>query len=161
MIKKHDPHSKSFYDGLKPDPNFTVSSWADKHRYLSSISSSEPGLWRTDRTPYLKEIMDCLSPSHPCEKVVFMKGAQVGGTECGNNWMGFIIHHAPGPMLIVNPTVETAKRVSKTRIEPAIENCPALKEKTRSMRVALVLHGPKTHQLQHSHPDFLQSGLLN
>jgi hypothetical protein len=23
-----------------------------------------------------------------------MKGAQIGGTECGNNWMGYIIHHA-------------------------------------------------------------------
>lgn len=129
-----DIYFYSFQGGLKPDPNFTVSSWADNHRVLSSISSSEPGPWRTDRTPYLKEIMDCLSPSHPCEKVVFMKGAQIGGTECGNNWMGFVIHHSPGPMLIVNPTVETAKRTSKMRIDPAIENCPALKEKVSDPR---------------------------
>ena len=130
----NDIYLKNFCEGLKPDPNFTVSSWADNHRILSSISSSEPGPWRTDRTPYLKEIMDCLSPSNPCEKVVFMKGAQIGGTECGNNWMGFVIHHAPGPMLIVNPTVETAKRTSKMRIDPAIENCPALKEKVSDPR---------------------------
>ncbi len=129
-----DLYLKNLCEGLKPDPNFTVSAWADNHRILSSISSSEPGPWRTDRTPYLKEIMDCLSPSHPCEKVVFMKGAQIGGTECGNNWMGFVIHHAPGPMLIVNPTVETAKRTSKMRIDPAIENCPALKEKVKDPR---------------------------
>jgi phage terminase large subunit GpA-like protein len=134
MINYDDIYFKNFCDGLKPDPNFTVSSWADNHRILSSISSAEPGPWRTDRTPYLKEIMDCLSPSHPCEKVVFMKGAQIGGTECGNNWMGFVIHHAPGPMLIVNPTVETAKRTSKMRIDPAIENCPALKEKVNDPR---------------------------
>jgi phage terminase large subunit GpA-like protein len=38
----------------------------------------EPGRWRTERTPYLKEIMDCLSPSSPYQRVVFMKGAQVG-----------------------------------------------------------------------------------
>ena len=125
---------ESFRTGLKPDPNFNVSQWADNHRILTSVSSAEPGPWRTDRTPYLKEIMDCLSPSNPCEKVVFMKGAQIGGTECGNNWMGFVIHHAPGPMLIVNPTVETAKRTSKMRIDPAIENCPALKEKVQDPR---------------------------
>ena len=129
-----DLYFKSFYEGLKPDPNFNVSEWADNHRILTSVSSAEPGPWRTDRTPYLKEIMDCLSPSNPCEKVVFMKGAQIGGTECGNNWMGFVIHHAPGPMLIVNPTVETAKRTSKMRIDPAIENCPALKEKVQDPR---------------------------
>ena len=48
--------------------------------------------------------------------------------------MGFVIHHAPGPMLIVNPTVETAKRTSKMRIDPAIENCPALKDKVNDPR---------------------------
>jgi phage terminase large subunit GpA-like protein len=63
-----------------------------------------------------------------------MKGAQIGGTECGNNWMCFNICHAPGPMLVVNPTLEAAKRNSKMRIDPAIENCPALKEKVKSPR---------------------------
>ena len=121
-------------EGYRPDPDLTVTEWADKNRYLSSVASSEPGRWKTERTPYLKEIMDCLSPSHPCEKVVFMKGAQVGGTECGNNWMGFCICNAPGPMLIVNPTTETAKRTSRMRIDPAIENCPALREKIKSPR---------------------------
>ena len=121
-------------EGFKPDPLLTVTQWADENRYLSSVASSEPGRWHTERTPYLQEIMDCLSPSDPCEKVVFMKGAQVGGTECGNNWMGFIICNAPGPMLIVNPTTETAKRTSKMRIDPAIENCPALREKIKSPR---------------------------
>lgn len=121
-------------EGFKPDPLLTVTQWADENRYLSSVASSEPGRWHTERTPYLQEIMDCLSPSDPCEKVVFMKGAQVGGTECGNNWMGFIICNAPGPMLIVNPTTETAKRTSKMRIDPAIENCPVLRERIQSPR---------------------------
>ena len=120
-------YAKYFFAGLKPELDLTASEWADKHRILTSISSSEPGPWQTDRTPYLKEIMDCLSPSHPCERVVFMKGAQIGGTERGNNWMVFVIHHAPGPMLMVNPTVETSKRSSKMRIDPAIENCPVLR----------------------------------
>jgi phage terminase large subunit GpA-like protein len=134
MINYDDLYFRNFCQGLKPDPDFTISEWADAHRILTSVSSSEPGPWRTDRTPYLKEIMDCLSPSNPAEKVIFMKGAQIGGTECGNNWMGFVIHHAPGPMLVVNPTVETAKRTSKMRIDPAIENCPALKEKVSDPR---------------------------
>lgn len=124
----------SFGEGLRPDPELTISEWADKYRILASVSSSEPGPWQTERTPYLKEIMDCLSPSNSCEEVVFMKGAQVGGTEVGNNWLGYNICIAPGPMLIVNPTVETAKRNSKMRIDPAIENCPVLKEKVKDPR---------------------------
>ena len=121
-------------DGLARDPIQTVTEWANEYRFLSSVSSSEPGKWQTERTPYLQEIMDCLSPNNPCEKVVFMKGAQVGGTECGNNWMGFCVCNAPGPMLIVNPTTETAKRTSKMRIDPAIENCPVLRDRIKSPR---------------------------
>ena len=71
---------------LQPDPlHLTVSQWADVNRVLSTKSSSEPGKWRTDRTPYLREIMDCLSSNNPIQQVVFMKGAQVGATEMGNN----------------------------------------------------------------------------
>ena len=117
-----------FFKGVEPDSYMPVSEWADKYRVLSSKSASEPGRWRTDRTPYLKEIMDCLSPKSPIQKVVFMKGAQIGGTECGNNWLGYVMHKAPGPIMAVSPTVEMAKRNSKQRIDPLIEDCPELKK---------------------------------
>ena len=43
--------------GMRPDPDLTVSQWADQHRWLSSRASAEPGRYRTARTPYLREIM--------------------------------------------------------------------------------------------------------
>src|SRR5512142_2389409 len=64
--------------GARPDPLLTISQWADQYRILSQRASAEPGPWRTERTPYLREIMDCLSPSSPIERVVFTKGAQIG-----------------------------------------------------------------------------------
>ena len=121
-----DAIERAWREGLTPDPLLSVSEWADRHRVLSSKASSEPGRWRTARTPYLRAIMDCLSPTSPVERVVFMKGAQVGATETGSNWIGYVIHHAPGPMMAVWPTVEMAKRNSKQRIDPLIEESPAL-----------------------------------
>jgi len=120
--------------GLRPDPDLTVSSWADAHRWLSSRASAEPGRYRTARTPYLREIMDALSPGHPAQRISFMKAAQVGATEAGNNWIGFVIHHAPGPMLAVLPTVEMAKRTSRGRIDPLIADSAALKERVQPAR---------------------------
>jgi phage terminase large subunit GpA-like protein len=120
--------------GMRPDADLTVSEWADAHRWLSSRASAEPGRYRTARTPYLREIMDALSPSHPAQRISFMKAAQVGATEAGNNWIGFVIHHAPGPMLAVLPTVEMAKRTSRGRIDPLIEDSPALKERVSPAR---------------------------
>lgn len=119
---------RAWRDGLTPDPLLTVSEWSDRHRMLSSKASAEPGRWRTARTPYLKAIMDCLSPMSPVERVVFMKAAQLGATEMGSNWIGYVIHHAPGPMMAVWPTVEMAKRNSKQRIDPLIEESAALAE---------------------------------
>ena len=78
--------------------------------------------------------MDALSPSHPCQRVVFMKGSQVGATESGGNWIGYVIHHAPGPMLAVQPSVELAKRFSQQRIDPLIEESPVLREKVAPAR---------------------------
>ena len=66
--------------GIRPDPDLTVSEWADRHRWLSSRASAEPGRYRTARTPYMREIMDALSPVSPVQRVVFMKAAQVVAT---------------------------------------------------------------------------------
>ena len=84
---------RSWRRGMRPDPDLTVSEWAeewaDQHRSLSSRASAEPGRYRTVRTPYLREIVDSLSPKHPAQRITFMKAAQVGATEAGNNWIGF------------------------------------------------------------------------
>jgi phage terminase large subunit GpA-like protein len=115
-------------------PALSVSEWADAHRMLSSEASAEPGQWRTSRVPYMRAIMDALSPSNPTERVVVMKGAQLAGTEAILNALGYLIHYAPGPALLVQPTVEVAQRFSKQRLTPMIEATPVLKERVREAR---------------------------
>lgn len=119
--------------GIAPEPMLTVSEWANEHRMLPALSA-EPGRWRTSRTPYLAEIMDVLSSSSTIERVVFMKGAQLGGTEAGLNWCGYVIHHAPGMMLMVQPSIEMVRRNTATRIDPLIETSPALRERVSRPR---------------------------
>jgi phage terminase large subunit GpA-like protein len=121
-------------EGFRPDPLLAVSEWADQHRYLSQRASAEPGRWRTNRTPYLQEIMDSLGATSSTEKVVFVKGAQVGGTEAGNNWIGYTIDLTPAPMLVIQPTVDIAKRFSRQRLQPLIDETPRLREKVKPAR---------------------------
>ena len=68
----------SWREGLRPDPFMTVSGWADTHRMLAARASAEPGRYRTSRTPYMREIMDALSPGSSVQRVVFMKAARCG-----------------------------------------------------------------------------------
>ena len=122
-------YTHAFQAGLKPPPIYTVSEWADKKRILPSKAASEPGPWRTDRNPPMRDVMDALSLNNGINRVALMKATQIGGTEVGNNWIGCTIDHYPVPMLMVLPTVELAKRSSKQRIRPMIEDTPALSAK--------------------------------
>lgn len=128
------PFVEGWADGFMPDPLLTVSEWADAHRKLGSKSSAEPGDWRTDRAPYAREPMDSLSVTDPTEVVVLMWGAQTSKTETGNNWIGYVVHHAPGPFMAVQPTVDMAKRLSKQRLSDMIEQTPALRERIAESR---------------------------
>lgn len=115
-------------DGLTPEPQLTVTEWADANRILPG-ANAEPGPWRTSRVPYLAEIMNCLSTGSTVERVVLMKGAQTGGTEAGLNAIGYWIAHAPGLILTVWPSLDMVRRNSRTRIDPLIQTTPALKAK--------------------------------
>lgn len=72
------------------------------------------------------------------ESICLMWAAQTGGkTEILNNVIGFHIHHEPGPILMVQPTVEFAEAWSKDRAVPMFRDSPVLRarvapEKSRS-----------------------------
>ena len=123
-----------FAEFMRPPAAVTVSQWADAHRMLSGKASSEPGPWRTDRTPYLRQIMDDLSARSSVQEVVVMFAAQLGKSECGMNWLGYIIDNEPGPVMVVQPTTDMAKRFSRQRIAPMLEETPALRRKVRENR---------------------------
>lgn len=116
---------KAWANGLRPEPQISVSDWADRYRRLPS-TSAEPGRWRTDRTPYLREIMDCLSVASPVERVVIMKGAQTGGTEAGLNFLGYTICNAPALAMLVMPSIDMVRRNTRTRIDPFFEIVPEI-----------------------------------
>jgi phage terminase large subunit GpA-like protein len=123
-----------FSEAMRPDPVLTVSEWADANRILPS-SSAEPGRYRTDRTPYIREIQDALGATVlDVWLVAVMAGAQVAKTTMAENWLGYSIEHSPAPFLFVEPTVDLAKSVSKTRVQPMIDECPALSKRVRPSR---------------------------
>ncbi len=115
-------------DDVEAREPLTVTQWADRYRILSSKSSGEPGRYDSARTPYLREIMDCLSADSPVQSVVIKKPAQGGATELGLNWIGYVMQECPAPMLVVVPTLELRKRWVKQRLDPMLEATSALAE---------------------------------
>lgn len=119
---------EAFLGALEPPPTLSVSEWADEFRMLSPEASAEPGRWQTDRAPFQRGIMDATSDPL-VDTVVVMSSAQVGKTEILLNFCGSRIDLDPGPMLLIQPTLEMAEAFSKDRLDPMLRDSPTLRAK--------------------------------
>jgi len=119
---------------FKPLDNISVSEWADRDRIISSEAAAEPGPWRTEKTPYLREIMDAFSD--PLIRSIYVVSAsQIGKSECINNCIGYLVDQDPSSILFIHPTVQDARDYSKLRITPMFRDTPVLKNKIRGAAV--------------------------
>lgn len=112
---------------LKPPEDITVSQWAEKYRQLPATAKMS-GLWKNYMIPYGVEIQDAFSDPK-VEEITWMKSGQVGGTEIMNNMIGYTIDIDPMPIAIMQPTVDMAKKYSKEKLEPMIEDSKRLRDK--------------------------------
>ncbi|MFN3077189.1 MAG: phage terminase large subunit family protein [Alphaproteobacteria bacterium] len=125
----------AFRRGIQRPPRQNVAEWAECHRIVSADSGSpHPGPWKNARAPYLTEIMEVLSFDHPAVDVVFKKSHQIGGTETAMNLILYCIDHRPAPILYVLPSLDTAKRFVKTKLNPSIEATPVIRRKVREQK---------------------------
>lgn len=128
VLKDLNVTVKKSTSNFKPPEQLSVTEWSDKYRRLSAENSAEPGRWRTNRTPYLKEIMDAFTDPK-VHRIAVAASSQVGKTECEMNMLGYAIDIDPGPIMLVMPTVDNAKDFSKRRIAPMIRDTKPLREK--------------------------------
>ena len=109
--------------GLRPPPRLSLSAWADEHFRLSAESSAQAGRWRC--LPYQDGILDAISDP-TVTHVSVMKSARVGFTLMVSATVGYYIHMAPAPILLVQPTVEDARGFPKETIAPMLRDVPVL-----------------------------------
>ena len=98
-----------------------VSEWAEANRTLGTGVAAYPGPFTFDRTPYLREIADCLSDSSPITEVVLMKGTQIGATTgLLENHIGYCIDNQIGSILYVGADQAMAEASMEKRIDEMI-----------------------------------------
>lgn len=120
---------QAWADGWALPPRMSVSEWADAHRIIAKGAGAEPGPWRTSRNPILREIMDCLSDHSPVRVVDFMKSAQIGATEIGINWAGYVIDRGADSMIVAQPVKDLARSWASSKFDPAVMEMPELLSK--------------------------------
>lgn len=133
MLNEHADGAQAYrlgyFRGLRPEPELWVDEWADQFMRIPQDSgAAEPGPYRTARTPYAREPMRCLSPSHPCKRVVTMVASQLMKTQIALNWIGGCIHMAPANILLLEPTQKLAQSVAG-RVDLAVQAVPELRQR--------------------------------
>lgn len=99
------------------------SEWAEKKRYLPASSTSMPGYYRFSVAPYMREIIDCMSPESDVRHVTIQKGVQVGATTLLENAIGFYIDHVKtAPMMLVTADAELAQIRIESFIVPMLKH---------------------------------------
>ena len=108
---------------LAPPPKLTVSEWADSYRIISQ-GNAEPGRWRTNRAPYQREPMDCIS-NPEVRQITLMWGAQTGKTDgLINNTIGYFIAQNPKSIMVMHPTLRDLQTWMEAKLTPLINDTP-------------------------------------
>ena len=117
---------------LRPPLAMPCSDWADAYRQIAK--GPEKGRWRTMRTPYLREPMDCTDPENPVQKVVMQFATQLGKSEVLYNAVFKRIHRDPVDMMMVQPTLQDSKDHSRQRFTPTVRAMPYVGERLPDVR---------------------------
>lgn len=99
---------------------------AERERVVAPKSSSRPGHWRNNVTPYLVDIMDCYNDPF-VEVIVVMKAARMGVTEVINNIHLYTVKIDPCSNLYVQQTIQEGQKYSKKIYQPLVDYTPAMK----------------------------------
>lgn len=122
-----------YYQSWVIAPKPLLSEWADANRYLSLESNPTGGRWHTDTVPYTREPMDVIANS-AYEDITLMWCSQAAKTEIENNLVGWIMDVDPGPILLIQETIENGRAWSKDRLDPMLRDTPCLRGKISTTR---------------------------
>lgn len=116
---------KSIFNSIHINSDeLSPSQWAEANRILTSDVSTLQGPFRYNYTPYLREIVDTLSPYHPARVIGVMKGAQIGYTDgVIVNGILWIIANNPGNILALSANDELSKEMVESRLDQGISSC--------------------------------------
>jgi phage terminase large subunit GpA-like protein len=111
--------------GYRPPPDLRVSEFCDRELVVTAGPLAGTR-WSTDFAPYQRGILDVFHEPG-VEISVVMGSSQWGKTACAVNICAYHIAHDPGPILVVEPTVDPmAKDFAKNRLDPLIRSSAVL-----------------------------------
>lgn len=112
---------------LTPPPAQSVTEWCEANLTLSARSSASPGRYSTILTPYVREPLN-RTGELGVKSITLCWGVQSAKTTTMMAALAYRIKRKPTPALWAMPSEHLARSFSRDRLQPLIEDCPALAE---------------------------------
>ncbi len=109
-----------------PPESISVAEWAERERVIP-VGNAEPGKWRTDRAPYLREIMEAVTDT-TVHTIAIVGAAQSGKTAAAENVVGHAACTDPCTLLWATPNDASAEAAS-LRFDAMIAATPAMRQR--------------------------------
>lgn len=99
--------------------------WAEEELEFSARSSPYPGRFRSSLTPYIRGPLEAFREP-VVRRITLCWSAQSAKTTCLLVALAYCVSQDPGPALVVQSSESAARSFSKNRLQPLIQDCPAL-----------------------------------
>lgn len=121
--------ARGLIDLIEPPEQLTPSQWASRNLIVPDGPRSGEK-WDAALTPYICEPLDNMGPDSPVNEQAVQKSAQTGFTVMAIAGVGHSIDADPsGGILLVQPTDGALDDFLRDKLNPAIDQTPALKAK--------------------------------
>jgi len=102
-------------------PSLNIAEHCEKYRVLPD-GERYPGPFQLYRTPYMREILENMSPMSPIRETVIMKAAQLAMTTALESIICYYMGYFPADLLMVTSSADNYRRWVGRRLEPAINS---------------------------------------
>lgn len=113
---------------LVPAEKIAPSAWAERYRYISSMTAEMSGKWSWSLFPHMRGIIDAFQELG-VTGIRCQKSSQAGWSETIATLLGFIIVKMPAPIIVLFPKEKKAKEFNLERFEPMVNATPVLAER--------------------------------
>jgi phage terminase large subunit GpA-like protein len=114
----------------RPAERLSPSVFSERHRYLKEGTTARPGRFSFEGFGFMRSIVDTIEEAIASgRRWVFMKPAQIGGSEIVISGLAWLQTFHAGPTLYMTSTDDVAKEFSRDRLSYACETCEPLAEK--------------------------------
>jgi phage terminase large subunit GpA-like protein len=110
---------------VAPPERLSVCEWTERHRILQERHAAQPGPYRFDVVPYMREPHDAFTDPG-VGTITVIKASRAGGTEYLNNLMAYSADARPMPMMYVLPREPDVNEEFRGRIRGIFEASPRL-----------------------------------